>query len=211
MSDHSSKRICGFPECSRPYCCKGFCISHWRQQHENKPLRPLQMYLREPRLVYVEVPCLVPGLKGPCHQWARGKNKYGYGALHVGRKMLRSHRFAWEQAHGPIPDGLLIDHQCRNRACCNVDHLRVVTYNINNVENVVGAAWQISKAKKHCKHGHEFTVENTINRIRNGRACRDCRQCGRVRTSQYEARLKSRLGSRSAPATAKKPCGAIGE
>ena len=34
------------------------------------------------------------------------------------------HRIEWEKVHGPIPDKYEIDHLCKNRACCNVDHLQ---------------------------------------------------------------------------------------
>ena len=51
----------------------------------------------------------------------------GYGRRKRGGKICLAHRVAWEDAHGPIPDGLHIDHLCRNRACVNVDHMEVVT------------------------------------------------------------------------------------
>lgn len=36
------------------------------------------------------------------------------------------HRYVWEQAYGKIPDGYEIDHICRNRACCNLEHLQML-------------------------------------------------------------------------------------
>lgn len=33
------------------------------------------------------------------------------------------HRTKWEEVFGPIPDGYEINHKCKNRECCNVDHL----------------------------------------------------------------------------------------
>lgn len=39
----------------------------------------------------------------------------------------RAHRYAWERSRGPIPDGKVIDHVCWNRACVNVEHLRLAT------------------------------------------------------------------------------------
>ncbi|MGH2838441.1 MAG: HNH endonuclease [Thermoleophilaceae bacterium] len=42
-----------------------------------------------------------------------------------------AHRFFWEQAKGPVPDGLVLDHLCGNRACVNPEHLEVVTRGVN--------------------------------------------------------------------------------
>ena len=36
------------------------------------------------------------------------------------------HRYVWEQANGEIPEGYEVDHICRNRACCNLEHLQLL-------------------------------------------------------------------------------------
>jgi len=36
------------------------------------------------------------------------------------------HRHKWEEANGTIPEGYEIDHMCKNRACCNIDHLQLL-------------------------------------------------------------------------------------
>lgn len=36
------------------------------------------------------------------------------------------HRYVWEQAYGKIPEGYEIDHICKNRACCNLEHLQML-------------------------------------------------------------------------------------
>lgn len=41
-------------------------------------------------------------------------------------KHVMYHRYVWEQAYGKIPDGYEIDHICRNRACCNLEHLQML-------------------------------------------------------------------------------------
>lgn len=74
---------------------------------------------------------------GECLEWTGCKSR-GYGKLRVGGKMIAAHRYAWERVHGPILEGLVIDHMCWNPACVNVDHLRVVTQ-LGNRQNLSGA------------------------------------------------------------------------
>lgn len=58
-----------------------------------------------------------------CWKWLGGKSKYGYGIFHILRKPIRAHRLAWELFFGPIPEGKLVLHKCRNRDCVNPYHL----------------------------------------------------------------------------------------
>lgn len=142
-----------------------------------------------PVIEYDEAPCPNPNLNGPCHIWRGAKIGNGYGnTIHKGKSVL-VHRYIWELKCGPIPDGLRIDHQCRTRACCNVDHLRVVTHKVNTTENSssVGA---INKAKTHCPAGHEFTPENTRINVCGSRVCRACRKRQGVEANE---RRKKRL------------------
>lgn len=63
---------------------------------------------------------------GECWLWTAG-TRHGYGMFSIGPKKHYAHRFAYELIKGPIPRGLLLDHQCRVRACANPSHLRPVT------------------------------------------------------------------------------------
>ena len=65
--------------------------------------------------------------QGDCLVWTAGKNKRGYGAIWDGKRMAMAHRFAWEREHGPIPEGMVIDHVCHTPACVRLEHLRVAT------------------------------------------------------------------------------------
>lgn len=67
------------------------------------------------------------GYDTPCWIWQRGKSYSGYGQMHDGTKYCRAHRHYYEQANGPIPEGLQLDHLCRQRDCVNPDHLEPVT------------------------------------------------------------------------------------
>ncbi len=72
-----------------------------------------------------------------CLIWIGYKGQNGYGRIASGSVMTSAHRYAWEREHGPISDGMMIDHICHNRACCNVEHLRLATHG-ENMSNLAG-------------------------------------------------------------------------
>lgn len=97
-----------------------------------------------------------------CVEWTGTIDKDGYGRR--GRHL--AHRLVWTQERGPIPQGLVIDHLCFNRACVNVDHLRLVT----PVENM---RRQRAALATHCRRGHEYTPEN-LSKNAGRRKCKKC-------------------------------------
>lgn len=51
-------------------------------------------------------------------------NKDGYFRKNMGGNVfVMYHRHVWESTKGPIPEGYEINHKCKNRACCNIEHL----------------------------------------------------------------------------------------
>lgn len=72
-----------------------------------------------------------------CWPWTASLTRGGYGHIGVGGRMIRAHRFSYEVANGPIPDGMVIDHTCRNPICVNPAHLRACTQK-QNLENEAG-------------------------------------------------------------------------
>ena len=96
-----------------------------------------------------------------CWIWTGGRTSSGYGSLSRLGQNTTAHRAVYEFLHGPIPDGLVIDHLCRNSLCCRPDHLEVVT----NQENVRrgDAAWidgERQRSKSHCLQGHPLSGGN---------------------------------------------------
>lgn len=121
-----------------------------------------------------------------CWLWAGGKYQNGYGKF--GNRGYMVHRISYEMAKGKIPQGMKLDHLCRVRHCVNPDHLEPVTL----VENVMRgeSIWAKNARKTHCKHGHEFTKENT--HIHPQRNRRHCKQCAKIadRVRQERSRGK---------------------
>lgn len=115
---------------------------------------------------------------GPCWLWLRYRMKNGYGLFRKTTQatdsQFLSHRVAYELSVGPIPDGLIIDHLCRNRACVNPSHLEPVTHRVNNLRGETIAAKFAGTT--HCPAGHPYDEANTY---RDGRG-RRCRECHRV-------------------------------
>ena len=121
-----------------------------------------------------------------CWEWT-GATSGGYGYLRQRGINHLAHRLIYELLVGPIPDGLVIDHLCRNRSCVNPGHLEPVAFQ-ENVLRGTGVTAE-NAAKTHCKHGHEFTAANTIPATAlGGRKCRSC-TCGPGAT--YKQRKKS--------------------
>ncbi len=98
---------------------------------------------------------------------AMGRDGYGRTGFPDGRKVL-VHRLMYETFVGVIPEGLDIDHLCRNRACCRVDHLQPVTRRENAHRGVRGVL------TTHCPHGHAYDAENTHVTRAGHRQCRAC-------------------------------------
>ena len=94
-----------------------------------------------------------------CWRWT-GPTAGGYG-----RVQIYAHRWMYEREVGPIPDGLQIDHLCRNPLCVNPEHLEPVTH----AEN------QRRKSERPvCGKGHVFTEETTYWTPKGYRKCRIC-------------------------------------
>lgn len=131
-------------------------------------------------------------LESGCIEWRGSRLWNGYGKFKVDGRMVLVHRFAYEQARGPVPAGLELDHLCRNRACLNVDHLEPVSRRENALRGEAPSA--VNARKTHCVHGHAFDDANTrVIRRADGSGFRVCRACVRAAVARYKARKETRL------------------
>lgn len=78
-----------------------------------------------------------------CHVW-QGQLSQRYPARKVNGKPIHVHKWAWEQVHGAVPEGMVLHHTCSNTRCVNIEHLEVVTQAENSHH---GAHARLSVAK----------------------------------------------------------------
>jgi hypothetical protein len=125
---------------------------------------------------------------GDCWEWTRAL-AVGYGKCWDGDKPMLAHRWAYEHLIGPIPEGLVLDHLCRNRRCVNPDHLRVVTRKVNNLAGYSAHA-QNARVRA-CPQGHEYTPQNTSMEPSAHGQKRRCRECAREKIRQLRQRRRA--------------------
>jgi hypothetical protein len=114
---------------------------------------------------------------GECVSWTGSISSAGYGLFLANGACVLAHRWIYEAAHGPIPNGLVIDHLCRNKFCVNVSHLECVTMAENTRRGTLHDN-QRAKAKKQtlCKNNHPLFGENLLITSKGNRSCRICQR-----------------------------------
>ncbi|MGH3536358.1 MAG: HNH endonuclease signature motif containing protein [Pseudonocardiaceae bacterium] len=107
-----------------------------------------------------------------CWEWTASlRNGYAaYGERHVN---LYGHRVAYEWLVGPIPEGLDLDHLCRNRPCVNPEHLEPVSRRVNLLRGETLTAKNATATE--CPQGHEYNSTNTYVDPEGFRHCKTCR------------------------------------
>ena len=123
-----------------------------------------------------------------CWWWAGAVSPDGYGKFKRNGKLERAHRGVYEELVGPIKEGLVLDHLCKNLLCVNPDHLEPVTHRENLLRSPATQA-SLNLAKTHCKRGHEFTPENTY--VPPGTTLRKCKQCRSIATKKSYTKKRS--------------------
>ena len=66
-----------------------------------------------------------------CWIWKGTYNRNGYGRYCILGKQPMAHIHVYKILHGDYQEGLLLDHNCRTRNCCNPTHISPVTPKVN--------------------------------------------------------------------------------
>lgn len=124
---------CKWDDCDRPIRKRDYCEAHYMRLYRRGLIT--RRTVRERFWEKVDK-------SGDCWIWRGGDTPKGYGTFKQrgqdgDRGHIASHRFAYEDVVGPIPDGMYLDHKCHNRKCVNPSHLRPATHK-QNAENLSG-------------------------------------------------------------------------
>ena len=119
-------RLCAIEDCGRPHHSLGLCGMHRARLAKHHDVH----HDTYERMILARVDTS-PG-PDSCWPWRGQVNRGGYGVARYKRRTTTAHRAIYRILVGPIPDGLELDHLCRNRLCVNPAHLEPVTH----LENV---------------------------------------------------------------------------
>lgn len=117
---------CSVIDCQKPNLARGWCNTHYQRWLKYGDPEMLVRIIDDAARFWAKVE-----KSEGCWLWIGTGNRSGYGHFSIrgrgGRAKVGAHRFAYELAVGPIPDGLTIDHLCFNTSCVNPDHLEPVS------------------------------------------------------------------------------------
>lgn len=168
---------CLIEGCTATHHGRGLCHRHYSAAARSGTLTqhgPVARPHRDPAERFFEK----VDTAGPCWERRDGINDQGYGRFYAGpgapQKDVYAHRWAYEHLVGPIPEGLTLDHLCRNLICVNPDHLDPVTVG-ENARRMGQRIW--------CASGRHRLDETAIVRPTGKRYCGECgRERSRKRT-----------------------------
>jgi hypothetical protein len=130
---------------------------------------------------------LIP--ESDCWWWMGTITWAGYGQVSRpagNARFPKAHRAVYEELVGKVPDGLVLDHLCRNRLCVNPKHLEPVTIGVNVQRGDLSSNGEYSRSKTHCPQGHAYAEHGGRRSVsachpKGGRICKICRSEQRKR------------------------------
>jgi hypothetical protein len=175
--DPVDAKSCAIDGCNNAHVARGWCNMHYKRWSAYG--NPEFTHMPD-RLMGTPEERFWPKVdaEGDCWVWTKYRDKDGYGTFTAAGpgKSTRVHKFAWQTLVGEVPDGYELDHLCRNRPCCNPDHLEVVTH-AENMRRTDATAQKLkykASQRTHCKRNHPYSGRNLV--MDGGqRRCRTCR------------------------------------
>lgn len=165
--------MCSVADCGRELYARSLCSMHYQRLRltgsVDRPSSAQRFWARVEKTA-------------GCWLWG-GTTSNGYGQLRREGHIIMAHRFSYQLVVGPIPEGLELDHLCRNPPCVNPAHLEPVTHGEN-----MRRAMPRNRGKTHCLSGHPYSEDNTYT-YPNGR--RDCKICRRAASLRYARRARA--------------------
>jgi hypothetical protein len=161
-------KTCSATECDRAPKARGYCNTHYEQARTGRHVGPIRR--RRPVGMsdnnWFDTQVALDG--SGCLVWIAGKITSGYGQFYPDAGRIPAHRFAYERSYGKIPDDMIIDHQCGNRACVTPEHLKAVTIKGNNENRAVrhDSATGLRGVQPSGKKSHPWVASLTHNRKR---------------------------------------------
>lgn len=148
MPSPSISATCSVADCAKPMWAKGYCSTHYQRVRKYGDPNALPRFdpvtRKKRRDDFFNANVDRSGGPDACWPWMRSPQPNGYGQLAGYTGHTSAHRFAYELAHGPIPDRLTVEHSCHtekptcpggntcpHRLCCNPSHMDLVPFGIN--------------------------------------------------------------------------------
>lgn len=125
-----------------------------------------------------------------CWLWTGPVAPGGYGKASIGSMQVFIHRISFELFNGPLPDGMVVCHECDVPACWNPAHLFAGTETDNRLD-MIRKGRRIYSVPTHCPAGHEYAGENLY--VRPGTSYRQCRTCKTAHNAARYQRSKTNV------------------
>lgn len=148
------KQKCKIDSCGSPLYCRGWCVRHYQRwrAHGDPQAPPVKREKADPIERFWSKVQLTEKEDG-CWVWGGTISKGGYGQFAESGRSIRAHRYSYEYLEGSIPEGMVLDHACRNRLCVrpHSHHVRLATpkqnseniaLNPSNKSGVRGVFWE---------------------------------------------------------------------